>query len=170
MHSFSLSSLFFKIQGVISNQSCQERSSKRLFTKMISSISHLQDNSSEVVKSNIQRNSRGMYSSNITAKSDISSFSTSCSKSPERNPKTPQKGSIVSWETITHRRWWILMRHALQLQSMISLFLKVYFNLSQKPKFKKMLDLERTVSKTYQHPNRKLLSKYLLDVIQMIRT
>ena len=35
--------------------------------KNISSISRLQDKSSEVVESNIQRNSRGMYSSNTTA-------------------------------------------------------------------------------------------------------
>ena len=39
------------------------------------------------------------------------------------------------------------------------------FNLSQKPRFKKVLELEITVSKCYQHPNRKLISKDLLDVI-----
>ena len=38
-------------------------------------------------------------------------------------------------------------------------------NLSQKPRFKKVLDLARTVSKCYQPPNRKLISKDLLDVI-----
>ena len=35
--------------------------------KMISSISRLQDKSSEVFGSNIQSNSRGLYSSNTTA-------------------------------------------------------------------------------------------------------
>ena len=39
------------------------------------------------------------------------------------------------------------------------------FNLSQKPRFKKALDLARTVSKIYHPPNRKLISKGLLDVI-----
>ena len=39
------------------------------------------------------------------------------------------------------------------------------FNLSQKPRFKKVLDLARTVSKCYQPPNRKLISKDILDVI-----
>ena len=39
------------------------------------------------------------------------------------------------------------------------------FNISHKPRFKKVLDLARTVSKCYQHPNRKLISKDLLDVI-----
>ena len=41
----------------------------------------------------------------------------------------------------------------------------LYFNLSQKPRFKKVLDLARTVSKCYQPPNRKLISKDILDVI-----
>ena len=38
------------------------------------------------------------------------------------------------------------------------------FNISQKPRFKKVLDLERTVSKSYQPPNRNLISKDLLGV------
>ena len=39
------------------------------------------------------------------------------------------------------------------------------FNLSQKPGFKKVLDLARTVSKYYQPPNRKIIYKDLLDLI-----
>ena len=39
------------------------------------------------------------------------------------------------------------------------------FNLSQKHRFKKVLELSRTVSKCYQPPNRKLISKDILDVI-----
>ena len=39
------------------------------------------------------------------------------------------------------------------------------FNLSQKPMFKKVLDLARTVSKSYQPLNRNLISKDILDVI-----
>ena len=39
------------------------------------------------------------------------------------------------------------------------------FNLSHKLRFKKVLDLEKTVSKCYQPPNINLISKYLLDVI-----
>ena len=66
--------------------------------KMISSVSRLQDNSSEVVESNIQRNSRGLYSSNTTAIYDSSYFSKSFSQSTESNPTTPQEGSIF------HRR------------------------------------------------------------------
>ena len=38
------------------------------------------------------------------------------------------------------------------------------FNISDKPRFKKVLELARTVSKYYQPPNRKLISKDLLDV------
>ena len=39
------------------------------------------------------------------------------------------------------------------------------FNLSQKPRFKKVMELAITVSKCYQPPNIKLISKDLLDVI-----
>ena len=57
------------------------------------------------------------------------------------------------------------MRHTLQLQSLISLFLKVFLsNLSHKPSFKKVLYLAGTMSKFYP-PNRKLISKDILDVI-----
>ena len=45
------------------------------------------------------------------------------------------------------------------------IYVGLSFNLSQKPRFKKVLDLERTVSKCYQHPNRKLIYKDILDVI-----
>ena len=41
----------------------------------------------------------------------------------------------------------------------------LYFNLSQKPRFKNVLDLARTVSKCYQPPNRKLISKDLFGVV-----
>ena len=40
-----------------------------------------------------------------------------------------------------------------------------YFNLAQKPMFKKILYLEITMSKIYQPPNIKLISKYILGVI-----
>ena len=39
------------------------------------------------------------------------------------------------------------------------------FNISQKPRFKKVLDLEMTESKIYQPLNRKLIPKDLLDII-----
>ena len=41
----------------------------------------------------------------------------------------------------------------------------LYLNLSQKHWFNKVLDLEITLSKSYQHPNRNLIYKDLLDVI-----
>ena len=39
------------------------------------------------------------------------------------------------------------------------------FNISQKPKFKKVLEFSRNVLKTYITPNGKVISKELLDVI-----
>ena len=62
--------------------------------KMISSRSRLQDKSSEVVESNIQRNSRGLYLSNNTTRYDSSSISKSFSQSPGSNQTGSQKGSI----------------------------------------------------------------------------
>ena len=40
----------------------------------------------------------------------------------------------------------------------------LYFELSKKTVFKKVLDLERTVSRSYQPPNRKLISKDISGV------
>ena len=62
--------------------------------KMISSVSCLQDKSLEVVESNLQHNSRGMSSSDLTATSDKSPFSTLRCTSPDNNQITPQKCSI----------------------------------------------------------------------------
>ena len=39
------------------------------------------------------------------------------------------------------------------------------FNISQKPRFNKVLDLARDVSKFYQPPNRKVIPKDIFDVI-----
>ena len=61
---------------------------------MISSISRLQDKSSEVVESNIQRNSRGLLLSNTTAIYDSSYISKSFIQSPESNQTSSQIGSI----------------------------------------------------------------------------
>ena len=77
--------------------------------KMISPISRLQDKSSEVVESNTQRNSRGMYLSSTTAIYDSSSIIKSFSQSPESNQTTPQKGmvthpqSTISFLAANHR-------------------------------------------------------------------
>ena len=41
----------------------------------------------------------------------------------------------------------------------------LYLNISKKPRFKKVLDLARNLSKGYQPPNIKLTYKDLLDII-----
>ena len=133
---------------------------------MISSISRLQDKSSEVFESNIQRNSRGLHSSNTTAICDTSSFSTSCIKSPERNPTTPQKGSFFftgddkTQKMMTSNE----TRITIAIADLI-IYKGLSLNLSQKPMFNKALELARTVSKCYQPANKNFISKYLLDVI-----
>ena len=60
--------------------------------KMISSISCLHNKSSEFVDSNIQRNTKGMSSSNITATSYIYSLITIRSTSSDINQIHRQKG------------------------------------------------------------------------------
>ena len=133
---------------------------------MISSISRLQDKSSEVVESNIQRNSRVMYSSNTTAIYETSYFSTSCSKSHERNPATPQKGSIVFMGDNNTQKIMTSNETCLTV-SIADLIISevISSNLYQKPRFKKVLYLAITVSKCYQPPNRNIISKDILDVI-----
>ena len=134
--------------------------------KYISSVSRLQDKSSEVVESNIQRNSRFLYSSNTTAIYYTSSFSISCIKYPESNPTTPQKGSIVfmgdnntqNMMTSDDTRLTVAINDLIISDGL-------YFNLSPKPRLKTVLDLARTVSNCYQPPMRKLIYKDLLGVI-----
>ena len=55
-------------------------------------------------------------------------------------------------------------RHTVAIVDLI-IYEGISFNLAQKPGFKKLLDLERNVSNSYQTLNGKLTSKDLLDVI-----
>ena len=107
-----------------------------------------------------------MSSSNLITTSDTSSFSTRCSKSPERNQTTPQKGSIFfTGDNNTQK---MMTPNETRLTVAITNLIiseGLSFNLSQKPRFKKVLQLAITVSKCYQPPTRKLISKDLLDVI-----
>ena len=133
---------------------------------MISSISRLQDKSSEVIESNIQRNSRGLFSLNTTVIYDSSSIRKGFSQSPESNQTSSQKGSIVFMGDNNTQKMMTSNETRLTV-AITNLILSegLSFNLSQKSRFKKVLELARTVSKCYQPPNRKLTSKDILDVI-----
>ena len=133
---------------------------------MIYSISRLQDKSSEAVESNIQRNSRGMFLSNTTAIYDSSSISKSFSQSPESNQNNSRRASICfmgdnnTQKMMTYNQTRLTVAIAdLVISEGLS------FNISQKPRFKKVLELARTVSKCYQPSKRKLIYKDILDVI-----
>ena len=122
--------------------------------KMISSISCLQDKSLEVFESNIQRNSRGLYSSNTTAIYDSSYFRKMLSQSPVINPTTPQKGSIFFMGDNNTQK--ILTSNETHLTVAIADLIiseGLSFNISKKPRFNKVLELSRTVSKCYQPTN-----------------
>ena len=122
--------------------------------KMISSISRLQDKSSEVAESNIQYKSSIIYSWNLTATSDTLSFSTSCSTSPYNNQITTQK--VSTFLMGGHNTQKIMNSNETHLKVSISdsiIYEGVYLSLNQKPRFKKILDLVINVSKGCQTPN-----------------
>ena len=88
-----------------------------------------------------------------------------CTASSDNNQINPQKGSFFMGCRITQK---IITSNEKRLTLAIADIIiseMLYFNLSQKPRFKKVLDLERNVSKCYQPPNRKLISKDLMGVI-----
>ena len=133
---------------------------------MIYSISRLQENLSEVVESNIHRNSRGLLLSNTNAIYYSSSISKSFSQSPERNQTISQRGSMFFMGDSNTQK--MVTSNETRLTVAISNLIiseRLSFNISQKPRFNKVLELARTVSKCYQPPNRKLISKDLIDVI-----
>ena len=133
--------------------------------KMISFTSRLQDNSSEGFESNIQRNSRGMSSSNLAATSDTSYFSTSFITLPESNQINPQKGSICFMGDHNTQKMMTSNETRLTIE-IANLIISegLSFDLSQKPRFKEVIDLAIIVLKSYQPPNIKLTSKDILDV------
>ena len=114
--------------------------------KMISSISRLQDKSSEVVESNIQRNSRGLFLSNTTAIYDSSSISKSFSQSPDSNKTSSQRGSIIFMGDNNTQKMMTYndTRLTVAIADLI-IYGGLSFNISQKPRFKKVLELARTV-------------------------
>ena len=134
--------------------------------KIISSVLIWQDKSSEVVESNIQSNSRGLYLLNTNAIYDSSSIIKSFSQSPESNQTTPQKGSMF-FTGDNNTQNMITSNETCLTVAITDLIISegLSFNLSQKPRFKKVLELAITVSKCYQPLNREVISKYLLDVI-----
>ena len=114
----------------------------------------------------MQRNSRGLFLSNTTTIYDSSSISRSFSQSPESTQATPHRGSMFLMGDNNTQN--MMTSNETRLTVAISDLViseGLSFNLSQKSRFKKVLELARTVSKCYQPPNRKLISKDLLHVI-----
>ena len=94
---------------------------------------------------------------NTTAVYDTSSFSTSCSKFPDRNPTTLQKGSIF-FTRYNNTQKMITSNETRLTVAIVGIIISegLSFGLSQKPRFKKVLDLARSVSKHYQPPTESL--------------
>ena len=114
------------------------------FHEVVSSVSRLQDKLSEVVGSNIYRNSRGVYLSNIISASDTSSFSTRCSTSSDNNQIRNQKDSIFLMGD--YNKYKMMTSNYTRLTVVISDIIiseGLSFNIHQKPMFKKVLYLEK---------------------------
>ena len=108
-----------------------------------------------------------MSSSNITATSDASSFSTICSTSFDINLIHTQNSLIFFIGN--HNTQKTMTSNDTQLTVAISGLIipeGISFNLAQNPWFKKVLDLERNFPKGCQPPNRNIISKDILGVIR----
>ena len=70
----------------------------------------------------------------------------------------PKKVQYFLWVTMTSKKLHLTVTIAGLIISE-----GLYFNLDQKPRFRKVLDLVINVSKWYQSPNRNIISKYLYD-------
>ena len=135
--------------------------------KIKAPISSLQDTSSSTIESTIHSSSKSITSSNDINSSEMSSFSYASNITSGINSRNVSNGSLIfgidgsSQKSITSKD----TRLTIAISDLIILE-GIYFNLSQKPIFKKELNSEMNFSKTYIHPNRKLIPKELLDVIR----
>ena len=97
----------------------------------------------------------------------ISGFSSASNISSESNSRSFSNGSLVFGIDGNYQKL-ITSNNTCLAITIADLIISegLPFNISQKPIFKKVLELSRNVSKTYITPNRKLISKELLDIIQ----
>ena len=130
------------------------------------SISSLYNKSSAAIEYTIHCSSESINSSNYTNISEISTFSSASNITTEFNSINVSNGSLIfgidgnSQKLITSNETCLNISTAgLIISEGLS------FNISQEIRFKKVLDLERIVSKTYTPPNRNIISKELLDAI-----
>ena len=96
----------------------------------------------------------------------MSAFSSASNITTESNSRSVSNGSLIfgidgnSQKSMTSNDTRLTIAIAgLIIPEVIS------FNLYQKPRFKKLLDLAGNISKTYIPPNRKLIPKEIPDVI-----
>ena len=134
--------------------------------KMKTSIVSLQNKSSTAIKYTFHSSSKSITSSNDTNSSEISGFTSASNITTESNSRSFSNGSLVfgiggnSQKLITSNE----TRLTIAIADII-ITEGLSFNISQKPILKKVLELSRNVSKTCIPPNRKLISKEILDVI-----
>ena len=114
----------------------------------------------------LDRSSKSITSSNDTNSSVILGFTSTSNITSEINSRIFSNGSLIfgidgnSQKLITSND----TRLTIAIADLI-ISEGIPFNTAQKPRFKKVLELSRNISKTCIPPNRKLISKELLDVI-----
>ena len=126
----------------------------------------LHNNSSSAIKSTIHLSSKSITSSNDNNSSVISGFSSASNISSESTSRSFSNGSLV-FVTDENSQKLITSNDNCLTIAISDLIISegIPFDISPKPRFNKVLDFSRNVSKTYIPPNRKLTSKELLDVI-----
>ena len=130
------------------------------------SITSLQNKSSAAIKPTIYRSSKSITSSNDTNSSVISAFSSASNLSFESTSRSVSNGTLIFGIDGNSQK--LITSNDTRLTTAIADLIiseGLPFNLAQKPRSKKLLELSRNVLKTYIPPNRKLISKELLDVI-----
>ena len=130
------------------------------------SITLIQDKLSVVIYNTIHINSGICSTSNPSSLLETSSFCTSSNKSVNSKSTNSDKNSLKFFTYIYFQN--ILSSSETHLSVVISnliIYEILSFYIAQTPSFSKVLDLVRNVSKCYNPPNSKIVSKDLLDVI-----
>ena len=130
------------------------------------SITSLQNKSSAAIKSTIHCSSKSITSSNDTNSSVIAGFYSASNISYEINSISFSNGSLVFGIDVNDQK--LITSNDTRLTIAIADLIiseGLPFNPSQKTIFNNSLELSRNVLKTYIPPNRKIISKELLDVI-----
>ena len=123
-------------------------------------MSCLQNKSSAVIESRIHSSFRIISSSNLPNISNISSFRKCSNKMDVSNSTIKSKVFPIFDMDSNYQKSFTSNETCLTVEIADLIISEVpSFNISQKPRFKKIMKLAKNISKSYIHLNRKLISK-----------